>query len=139
MLFFYEKAVVTYSVCRIWNKIIVNTDILVYRRFKLPLKGGLKAENGTFRTVCKTPVHLQIVYSLTLTKNDEFSFEATGLLIYDVIFPQSQQTKTTTSDFNLPSSLFLYSPICQGHHPLLEFLPPTIRPLNSTGLTPQGE
>ena len=46
---------------------------------------------------------------------------------------------TNQNDFNLPSSLNLYSPICQGHHPLCDFLPPTIRALKSTGLTPQGE
>ena len=39
--------------------------------------------------------------------------------------------------FKLPFELILRSPICQGHQPLLEFLPPTILALRSTGLTPQ--
>ena len=40
--------------------------------------------------------------------------------------------------FKLPFELTLRSPICQGHQPLFELLPPTTLALRSTGLTPQG-
>ena len=58
-----------------------------------------------------------------------------ALLVYTAF---NEWARNANFPFKLPFELTLRSPICQGHHFLFEFLPPTILALSSTGLSPQG-